>query len=632
MYQGVEAYPRWGAASLLIHTSLLFQSFTSRDGCSGERVFTKVTRCSCFRAILFSRWKKLWVMGLDAYSVGDGRRPIRRTKFAALFAWNGGQSILLQGVGVVVVWGFVLTLHLHNNGLWYQGDSPRHAGNGVFWWDFLLHFPVNPFTFALEYFARYPVIAPTIYPPVFYLLEGGAFSIFGISPFVAKGLVLVFVLVAAFYMVLWLRQAVHPEAGWGGVVLLLQPGVITWSNAIMLNVPAMTLGLATLYHGRQLLDQPRSRQLYLVAVFGVLAILTYLPAAVIAFVLLAWIIVERCGAIFRQPRAWLVVGLAALALAPWTLITLKWAPIHVGMVSGSVFSTSLPVSEPWRWLSYLVGLPELFTYWVLALAAVGAVAGLWSCRWRREVKLALVWFIVCYVAYSSIAARELRYVLLLGPPLVFLSMVALVFGAERLALTFGANIRRVELAGLGIFIGLHLLAATQVVVPAMRGMEEIVAFLEGVAPDQRVFYGGKFDGAFSFYTRAHDQNLTRSVTLDSKLLYATAMDPSIGIVEMVASPHDVVEAFRVRCGCRWLAVESERDGNEVSGVRYLREALRGPEFELVRSFPFEGPPPAPARVDVYRFKLPIEMQERQQQLQFPIIGDENVYRVKPIDH
>ena len=153
----------------------------------------------------------------------------------------------------------------------------------------------------------------------------------------------------------------------------------------------------------------------------------------------------------------------------------------------------------------------------------------------------------------------------------------------------------------------------------MRGMEEIVAFLEEVAPDQRVFYEGKFDGAFSFYTRADDQNLTRSVTLDSKLLYATAMDPSIGMVEMVASPQDVVEAFRVRCGCRWLVVEGERGGKEVSGVRYLREALRGPDFELVRSFPFEGPPPAPSRVDVYRFKLPIEMQERQQ-LQFPIIG------------
>ena len=545
-------------------------------------------------------------------------------------AWNAGGSVLHQLLGVVLVWGFVVALHLHNNGLWYQGDSPRHAGNGIFWWDFLHHLPTSPFTFALEYFARYPVIAPTLYPPGFYLLEGAAFSVFGISPFVAKDLVLVFALVAAFYMVLWLRRAIGPEAGWGGALLLLQPGVIVWSNAIMLNVPAMTLGLAALYHGRQLLDAPRSGHLYLAAVFGVLAILTYLPSAIIVFVLLAWIIMERCGVIFRQPRLWVVLALAALAITPWALITLKWAPTHVGMVSGSAFSTKLSFAEPGRWLFYLRGLPELFSYWVLGLAGVGAVIGLCSSRWRREVGLILVWVIVCYVAYSSIAARELRYVLLLGPPLVFLSVVALVFGAERVALTLGANIRRVELAGLGIFLGLQLLATTKVAVPAMRGMEEIVAFLEEVAPDQRVFYEGKFDGAFSFYTRADDQNLTRSVTLDSKLLYATAMDPSIGMVEMVASPQDVVEAFRVRCGCRWLVVEGERGGKEVSGVRYLREALRGPDFELVRSFPFEGPPPAPSWVDVYRFKLPIEMQERQQ-LQFPIIGDENVYRVKPIE-
>jgi len=570
-------------------------------------------------------------MGSDACPLAEEYRPAQRAKLVSLLPWNGGQSILQQVLGVVFVWGFILTLHLHNNGLWYQGDSPRHAGNGIFWWDFLTHFPVNPFTFALEYFARYPVIAPTIYPPVFYLLEGGAFSLFGISPFVAKGLVLVFALVAAFYMVLWLRQAVSPAAGWGGALLLLQPGVIVWSNAIMLNVPAMTLGLATLYHGRQLLDAPQSRQLYLVAVFGVLAILTYLPAAVIAFVLLAWLVVERRGTIFLQPRPWVVAGLVVLALAPWTLITLKWAPTHVGMVSGSAFPTSLSFVEPQRWLFYLQSLPELFTHWVPALAAVGAVSGLWSRRWRREVKLALVWFIVCYVAYSLVAAREPRYVLLLGPPLVLLSVVGLVSGVDCLAAAFRCNPSRMQLGGLGAFIGLHLLSTPEVPVPAIRGMEKIVAFLEQVAPDQRLFYEGKFDGVFSFYIRAHDRELTRSVTLDSKLLYATAMDPSLGIVEMVASPHDVVEAFRVRCGCRWLVVESERAGKEVAGVQYLREALAGPEFELVRSLPVDAPQPAPARVDVYRFKPPIEM-PRQQELRFPILGDQTVYQVQPIEH
>jgi hypothetical protein len=572
-------------------------------------------------------------MGSDFHL--DTDQPRRRI-FGGLLAWNEGRSLLQQVFGVIAVWAFVLTLHLHNNGLWYQGDSSRHAGNGIFWWDFLLHLPVNPLTFAFEYFVRYPVIAPTIYPPVFYLFEGAAFSVFGISPFVAKGLLLVFALVAAFYMVLWLRQAISPEAGWGGALLLLQPGVIVWSNAIMLNVPAMTLGLATLYHGRQLLDAPPSRQLYFVAVFGVLAVLTYLPTAVVVLVLLAWIIVERCGTIFRQLRAWLVFGLAALALAPWVVITVKWAPTHIGMISGSAFSTSLPFAELRRWMFYLVYLPELFSYWVLGLAVLGAVAGLCSRRWRREVTLALVWFIVCYVAYSAIAAREPRYLLLLAPPLVFLSAVGLVFGVGRLALAFRGNPSRgnpywAQPAGLGVLIGLNLLAAPKVPVHALRGMEEIVAFVEQAAPDQRVFYEGKFDGAFSFYTRAHDQNLKRSVTLDSKLLYATAMDPSIGVVQIVASPQDVIEAFRVRFGCRWLVIESERGGNEVAGVQYLRKALAGPEFELVWSFPFEAPQPAPARVDVYRFKPAIEM-PKEQELQFPILGDKNVYRIKPVEH
>ena len=66
------------------------------------------------------------------------------------------------------------SLQLDNDGLWFQGDSPRHAINGFFWIDFLREVTLEAKDYALSYYARYPAIDPASRPPVFYLLEGNA--------------------------------------------------------------------------------------------------------------------------------------------------------------------------------------------------------------------------------------------------------------------------------------------------------------------------------------------------------------------------------------------------------------------------------------------------------------------------
>lgn len=142
--------------------------------------------------------------------------------FREAVRWNKGRSVLWQVLLILLALLYVASLHWSNDGLWYQGDSPRHAANGLFWWDFLASFPVNPVKFTLSYYARYPVIHPTGYPPLFYLIEGAAFRLLGPSPYVAKGLVLAFALFAALYVAAWLRRWVSEEAGWFGALLILR--------------------------------------------------------------------------------------------------------------------------------------------------------------------------------------------------------------------------------------------------------------------------------------------------------------------------------------------------------------------------------------------------------------------------
>src|SRR5262245_28443167 len=71
---------------------------------------------------------------------------VRRSQ---LNGWKVGQSLFWQLVAIVAVWIYVYQLHSGNDGLWYQGDAPRHAANGLFWWDLLSAFTVHPIRFAM---------------------------------------------------------------------------------------------------------------------------------------------------------------------------------------------------------------------------------------------------------------------------------------------------------------------------------------------------------------------------------------------------------------------------------------------------------------------------------------------------
>src|SRR5262245_2009084 len=84
------------------------------------------------------------------------------------YRWDGSKGLFWQVASLLLVWLYIYLLHLSNDGLWFQGDSPRHAANGLFWWDFLSRSPFHPVKFGMSYYARYPVIQPVAYPPLFY--------------------------------------------------------------------------------------------------------------------------------------------------------------------------------------------------------------------------------------------------------------------------------------------------------------------------------------------------------------------------------------------------------------------------------------------------------------------------------
>ena len=144
-------------------------------------------------------------------------------------------SYRVQFLLVLICWLITVAFHWGNDGIWWQGDSPRHAMNSVFYLDLVQHGMHNPNQFAKEYYARYPAIVPQRYPPFLYLTTAICFACFGISTFIAKFVVHLFALLLGIYTLLALRRWISPRAGLVAGYVLLMPGFMIWSGAFRLS-------------------------------------------------------------------------------------------------------------------------------------------------------------------------------------------------------------------------------------------------------------------------------------------------------------------------------------------------------------------------------------------------------------
>ena len=87
---------------------------------------------------------------------------------------------------------------------WKNNDETRHVMTGVFFRDALLDWResvADPKGYATRYYAQYPALGVLVWPPLFYAVEGVAMAAFGTDYGVARGVLLGFDLLAAFYFV-----------------------------------------------------------------------------------------------------------------------------------------------------------------------------------------------------------------------------------------------------------------------------------------------------------------------------------------------------------------------------------------------------------------------------------------------
>ncbi|MGQ0633379.1 MAG: hypothetical protein ACT4QC_02115 [Planctomycetaceae bacterium] len=497
---------------------------------------------------------------------------------------------------VVAAWVYLCGLFSDNDGLWLQGDAPRHALNGLFWKDFLLSGALDPRTYALRYFARYPAVCPNLYPPGFYFFEAAVFGVCGTSPFVAKGLVLAFALLAGLYTMAWLRRWIDPAAGGAAALLLLSPGLTTWSHAIMLNVPALAVGLAALYHARRTLELPAGNaarwHLNAAAAFSTLSIVIYPMTGLVVFVALAWLAAMGRWELLARRQTLCLFFISAVVLAPLAYAVFRWAPQQLNQARPHLVS----FDDRWSWRYYFAALPRVLDGPMVVLAASGLLIGFLQRRWRQETICLSLWIGVCYVVLSLIWAKDARYLLLVCPALICLATIALVSLAEWISTRVPKALPRVVLvSSLAVFILLEGWLAHGRYIPSVSGLRDVAEFVRQIAPAEAVIYDGRHNGVFTYYTRAGDPNFRQQVVRGDRLLIAN---------QVRDSDPEAVKAILAESGCRWVVVEFGTHSGKTPLTRTLRQVLQAGEFVRVRSFPMTGAEASLQRVDVFEVREP----------------------------
>jgi hypothetical protein len=526
---------------------------------------------------------------------------------------------LVQAAGVTLAFLFVAALHRQSDGLWFQGDAPRHAVNGLFWWDLLRALPRDPLHFAVRYYARYPVIAPASYPPLFYVLEGLAFSIFGPSPYSGRAVVLLCACIAGLYTTAWARRWIAPFAGWAGAFLAFVPGMVLWSNTVMLNVPATAAGLASMYHFRRWFESGRPNQLMLTVCAVTAGLLTYYPTASVLPILAAWGLWRIREFRFDRRSLWVVAAIL-LAIVP-LLAALRLAPVH----TSRQIPTLAFLARVTTWTFYWKMLSGVVGPLTLTMGAAGCAAGIASPRWRVETIYIVLWIVVLIGCLSVVPARDPRYVLLAAPAFVlaaFTGIAVIQTSAAALAPAWQSAVLTVALAG-GTWL------SGRIDVPQVSGFREAATYFHEQAPTDGVLYDGDYDGLFGFFFRALDPLFQQRMVVAHELLYRYGPSTTFDWVQQsnVASTEDVVRLVRTRSGCRWVAIEMSRNPVQAVGQRLLRDAVKGPEFEWVRAFPISGA--GERRVDVYRVLESVD-QVSAVDLSFPSLSERVFVRISPI--
>src|SRR5271167_3863163 len=134
---------------------------------------------------------------------------------------------------------FLLFKTSPTQGDFWWSDAPRHAMDGVFYYDMARAMPITHVRqWAINYYLQYPAVTVLSYPPLFALVEALFFALFGVSHATAQLTVTAFYLAAAWGAYVLARRWLDRVSAFATALLFIGVRVMAlWGRQVMLEIP-----------------------------------------------------------------------------------------------------------------------------------------------------------------------------------------------------------------------------------------------------------------------------------------------------------------------------------------------------------------------------------------------------------
>jgi hypothetical protein len=481
------------------------------------------------------------------------------------------RKILLSGVIVILA---VLTLRGITRGEFNVNvDESYHAFTGCYFADLIRSHPfTHPLRYTYEYYAHYPAIAVGHWPPLFYVVEGLAFILFGASVAVARLVVLGFALLGAvswFFMVERFENDIIAAAS--TLVLIALPFILLYEKSVMLEIPTLALAIPSIYYWLVYLRDEKPAHLYVFAVLSGLALLTKENAIFIAPFCLLTLAASRNWRLLGQRSLYLALGIVLLIAAPFYVFMLI---VHGSFVSDALKTSTIIIHHPW--LYYAQALPGQLGWPLLIFALAGMCTSPWWGK-RQNIVPMMMWILSCYLTFTLIGDKDPRFTIYLIPPLIYFAVCPLV------STPLSGRLRVPSAAVLGLVVVFTLGQGWRYQRPYVTGYQAAARRLMEAKHPGVVLYDGNLAANFIFFMRRFDPDM--HAYLMRKALYVTLVDRHFSSEELARNRSDI-ETILNNYGVKYIVVE-QNVPLHFPVQRTLRRLLLSPQFDRIGEFPIE---------------------------------------------
>lgn len=501
-------------------------------------------------------------------------------------------------------------------GAFEWSDSPRHALNGVFVKDAFAALPLkDPAGYAYRYYGQYPALTILFYPPLFYFISAPFYALLGVSQSTA-----LFVVALHYVFFAWgswrlFRFWLGPwQAGAAALILVASPEIASWGRQVMLEIPAFAFLIWSVVFFTRYRREQRIGWLYLAAALLVLAMYTKISTCFMAAALAGTLLYERRGTLLRDRHTWFICLIAAVALAPLMLITVKFGQANMQSVTG-IADAAVSRKSLSGWLWYLKQFPGQLGW---PLTIVAGVAVLLAARRGRALSMAradllfwCLWFGCGYLFFSAIDLKEARHSLFILPAVVMAAAALL----ARIEPSHGSA------AALGI-LALAVLGETVFMRPVLyvKGYAEAANFIAQHAPKgSAVLFSGYRDGSFIFNVRSHEERRDLTVVRADKLLLRVAVRRELGVHEKGVTEAELGEQIN-QLGIHYI-VAQPGFWNDLVAMQRLEHVLGSRQFvEVTRIATPANFNANEKELVIYRNLGPVHEGSVRQDIDLPIIG------------